>query len=80
MAADAVKIGTFVGCSLREMSFSILAPDVGANPVPVPRTTPNLNSVLGPSQWTWSINDAREPEQCTPTSAIPGCVPNAGVK
>ena len=50
--------GPFVGCSSREMSFSmssILAPNVGMNPIPVPRTTPNSNSVLGPSQWTWTI-------------------------
>ena len=33
---------------------SIVAPNVGANPVPVPSTTQNLNPVLGPSQWFWS--------------------------
>ena len=33
---------------------SILAPNVGVNPVPVPRTTQNLNLVLGPSQWSRS--------------------------
>ena len=51
------KLGTFVGCISQEMSFSmssILVPNVGANPVPVPSTTQNLNPVLGPSQWSWS--------------------------
>ena len=33
---------------------SILAPNVGANPVPVPSTTQSLNPGLGPSHWFWS--------------------------
>ena len=33
---------------------SIVAPNVGTNPIPVPSTTQNLNPVLGPSQWSWS--------------------------
>ena len=51
------KLGTLVGCIPQEMSSSmssILAPNVGANPVLVPSTTQNLNPVLGPSQWSWS--------------------------
>ena len=70
------KLGNFVGCILQEMSFSmssILAPNVGVNPVPVPSTTQKLNPVLGPSQWSWSscqpvplalpnLNSAHQPQ------------------
>ena len=66
VAADQPKLGTFVGCISQEMSFSmssILAPNVGTNPVPVPSTTQSLNPVLGPSQWSWS--------NCQPVSLAP---------